>query len=105
MEGVGRAEGWLEKGGCKRWKEEGVRSESGGAAVQADPGAGTQVLARGRPLEERTHWPAIGSCRSSVGRWVCPRSQAVWSVPEPYDPPESSEPHFFGLAAGPLHST
>lgn len=103
----GRAEGGepVGKGRLKRrerWKEKGVLSESEGAAVQADPGAGTQVLATGRPLEERDRlacdWlsPKPGW---KAGGFALP--DRAWRVPEPSDP-ESSEPCFFGAEAGPV---
>lgn len=113
-EGGGEGGGLVGKGRLqprKRWKEEGVRSEWEGAAAQADPGAGTQVLATGRPLEERTDWPAIGSRQSPVGRRAGPRSQTVSSGPGTFRPGVISAPlirsrGWPGLAAaGPVHTT
>lgn len=48
-------------------------SESSLAAALSDPGAGTRALATGRPLEEWSDWPVIGSrqspdCRRAASR-------------------------------------
>lgn len=67
--GDGReTEEWKKADETPPWEEGWAGSERSPAAAQADPGAGTQALATGRPLEERDRlacdWlslkPAIG---------------------------------------------
>lgn len=64
-------------------------------AALADPGTGTQALATGRPLEEWSDWPVIGSLQNPrlregrvrahvpVGVWPSLETSRPWVVKGP----------------------